>query len=128
GSAADVAISYVADDGHLLELNDEGKKRLQIDRVTTTETGWTIVGWSADIGEKVPPDRIYVFAGEELVAVGPPNVDNANVVTWFDSDDLLRSGFSFEVDAELVPEGIKHLMVVAEFGDYAIADPASLTD
>ena len=128
GSTADVAIQYVADDGHLLELNEEGKKRLQVDRVTTTATGWTIVGWSADIGEKVAPDRIYIFAGEELVAVGPPNVDNANVVTWFDSDDLLRSGFSFDVDAELVPEGVEHLTVIAEFGDYAIADPASLTD
>ncbi len=128
GTSQTLDVRYLADDGHVLELGDEGNRRLQVDRVDRTETGWTIEGWAADVSAKVPPDRIYVFAGEVLIAFGPPNVDNENVVRWFKSDDLLRSGFRFEVDGEDVPPELERLVVVAEFGDYAISDPASLTD
>ncbi len=127
GSADDVTLEYIADDGHVLELMPEGDRRMQIDQVNRTETGWNLVGWAADIREKRTPDRIYVFAGNVLVAFSPPNLDNKNVVRWYGSDDLLRSGFSFDIDAETVPQGIDRLTVVAEFGDYAIGDPASLT-
>jgi hypothetical protein len=53
-------------------------------------------------------------------------VDNANVVRWFESEDLLRSGFEFELPADQVPEGVDTLLVVAEFGDVAVADPVTL--
>jgi hypothetical protein len=62
-----------------------------------------------------------------LLASGPPNVDNTNVVRWFESEDLLRSGFSFEVEADAIPDEVDRLLVVAEFGDEAVADPASFT-
>ena len=127
GSADDVALEYIADDGHVLDLKPEGDRRMQVDHVSRTETGWNLVGWAADIREKRTPDRIYVFAGDVLVAFSPPNLDNKNVVRWYGSEDLLRSGFSFDIDAEAVPQGIDRLTVVAEFGNYAIGDPASLT-
>ncbi len=128
GRSQAIDVEYVADDGHVLELGDEGNRRLQVDRVDRTDSGWKVVGWAADVSAKLPPDRIYVFAGDVLVAFGSPNVDNENVVRWFKSDDLLRSGFSFEVDASDVPPELERLTVIAEFGDYAISDPASLSD
>jgi hypothetical protein len=126
GSADDVALQYLADDGHTLELRPEGDRRIQIDDVNRTDSGWNVVGWAADIRQKRTPDRVYVFAGDVLVAFGPPNLDNKNVVRWYGSDDLLRSGFTFDIDSEAVPDQIDRLTVVAEFGDYAIGDPASL--
>lgn len=128
GSPDDVNLEYIADDGHVLALQDEGNRRLQVDEVTRTETGWHLVGWAADVSRKVTADRFYVFAGDSLVAYGPPNLDNPNVVRWYKSDDLLRSGFSFEIDAGSVPDGLDRLTVVAEFGDYAISDPAVFND
>ena len=69
---------------------------------------------------------IYIFVGETLLVSGPPNSDNQNVVRWFDSDDLLTSGFVYEVEGSLVPADVNHLTVVAEFDTYAIADTARL--
>ncbi|HEY6635611.1 MAG TPA: hypothetical protein VI141_08350, partial [Acidimicrobiia bacterium] len=114
-------------DGHVITLGSEGSRRVQVDEVEATETGWRLVGWGADVTEKRTPDRFYVFAGDVLVFSGPPNVENANVVRWFDSDDLLDSGFDIEIDAADVPEGLDRLLVVAEFGSEAVADPATLT-
>ena len=126
GVADDIALEYLADDGHALELKREGNRRIQVDPVSEIESGWTVSGWAADIGEKVTPDRIYVFAGDVLIAFGPPTVDMTDVVRWHDSEDLLRSGFSFDVDLETVPIGVEWLTVVAEFDDYAVGDEVSL--
>lgn len=127
GSADVLRLELHAEDGRRIELNKEGSRRIQVDAVTAADFGWIVSGWSADVTKKVVPDTIYVFAGNQLLASGPPTEDNANVVRWFGSDDLLRSGFSFDIDATEVPEGVDQLTVVAEFGDYAIGDPARLT-
>ncbi len=126
GSEGDVDLEFVTADGRTLELEPEGNRRLQVDEVQATDDGFVVSGWSADVSAKLTPDQIYVFAGATLVDFGPPNVDNPNVVGWFDSDNLLRSGFRFEVDGSLVPAGTEQLTVIAEFGTSAIADPASL--
>jgi hypothetical protein len=47
-------------------------------------------------------------------------------VRWFKSDSLLHSGFSFEIEDEEVPADLERLTVIAEFGDYAIANPVTL--
>ena len=47
-------------------------------------------------------------------------------ITQFDSDDLLMSGFEFEIDGSLVPAGVEVLTVVSEFGDVAVSDQVSL--
>jgi hypothetical protein len=85
-----------------------------------------ISGWAADVGEKLTPDVVYVFAGDQLLAASPPNEENSNVVRWFKSEDLRRSGFSIELDGATLPAGVDRLLVVAEFGDQAVADPVSL--
>ena len=95
--------------------------------MASEEEGWTVTGWSADVTRKQTPDMIYVFAGEELIAYGPPTEENKNVVRWFDSDDLLVSGFSFDIESAQVPDDVDQLTVVAEFGTYAVSDPARLT-
>ena len=110
----------------MIELGVEGNRRIQVDPVDSTDSGWLVSGWAADIGNKVTPDAIYVFAGDQLLAASPPNEDNSNVVRWFESEDLLRSGFSFELSEDSIPSGVDSLLVVAEFGDQAVADPLSL--
>ncbi len=126
GQSDELSLELVADDGHTIEVGAEGSRRIQVDRVTDTGSGYELVGWAADVSAKAVPDAIYVFAGEQLVYAGAPNVDNGNVVRWFESEDLLRSGFEVEVDTEDVPDGVSRLLVVAEFGDVAVADPANL--
>ncbi len=128
GSAADVSLRFFAADGHELELEPEGGRRVQIDKVLPSDSGWTLTGWAADVKAKVTPDYIYVFVGETLVASGPPNVENGNVVGWFGSEDLLLSGFSFEISAEDVPAGIDLVTIIAEFDGHAVGDPAVLSN
>jgi hypothetical protein len=123
----ELSVELVADDGHTISLGSEGSRRVQVDEVEPTDSGWRIVGWGADVSKKTVPDTIYVFAGDDLLFAGPPNVENDNVVRWFESDDLLRSGFEIDVPGEEVPNGVDRLLVVAEFGDEAVADPATLS-
>lgn len=127
GMTEDLTLELVDPDGRVLDIGAQGSRRLQVSRVTPTEEGWTLEGWAADVTNKLPPDSYYVFAGDTLIAFGPPNRDNRNVVAWFDSEDLLRSGFSFDVAAADIPGDVEQLTVVADFDGYAIADPAWLT-
>jgi hypothetical protein len=128
GLSDDLAIELVAEDGHVIDIVAEGNRRIQVDQVNATERGWELVGWAADVSKKLTPDALYVFAGDRLLFSGAPNEDNANVVRWFASEDLLRSGFRLEIDGGGVPEGVDRLLIVAEFGDQAVADPATLPD
>ncbi len=127
GAAANLAITYLADDGHVLDVRPEGNRLLEIDGVKATAEGWVISGWTADIRQKLTADRIYVFVADQLVAFGPPNKDNKNVVVWHKSDNLLRSGFTFTIPNDLVSDELERLTVIAEFGSYAISSPATLT-
>ncbi|MEX1126200.1 MAG: sulfatase-like hydrolase/transferase [Acidimicrobiia bacterium] len=97
GAAADITVDYFAEDGHQLDIRSEGDRRLEISAARETETGWLVKGWAADVKEKRTADWIYVFAGDQLLVSSPPNLDNENVVRWFKSDDLLRSGFTFDI-------------------------------
>lgn len=126
GTKEEITLDLVADDGHVIDVGIEGNRRIQVDGVEPTDSGWMITGWAADVGAKQTPDMVYVFAGDQLLAASPPNEDNANVVRWFKSEDLLRSGFSFELDEDTLPARVDGLLVVAEFGDEAVADPVSL--
>lgn len=127
GSADVLALELVTHEGRVLDVGSEGSRRIQVDNVASTDDGWTVAGWAADVTRKQTPDMIYVFAGEALIAYGPPDRENKNVVRWFDSDDLLLSGFSFDIEGGLVPLNVDQLTVVAEFGTYAVGDPARLT-
>jgi len=126
GASDELSLELVTEEGRVLELGVEGARRVQVDSVEPAEGGWTVTGWAADVTAKQTPDMIYVFAGDELLASSPPNVDNANVVRWFESEDLLRSGFEIELTEDQVPEGADTLLVVAEFEDIAVADPVTL--
>jgi hypothetical protein len=126
GAAADITVDYIAEDGHQLDIRSEGDRRLEITTVRESEIGWLVKGWAADVNEKLTADWIYVFAGDQLLISSPPNLDNANVVRWFKSDNLLRSGFSYDIPSDQVPNDLDRLTVIAEFGDYAIESPATL--
>jgi hypothetical protein len=127
GSADALTLELIDENGNPLKLVSEGNRRIQVDKVERAGDAWVVQGWAADVANKVPPDLIYVYAGERLLGVGPPNEDNANVVRWFGSDDLLRSGFALEIGLGDVGDDVDQLTVVAEFGDVAIADPAPLS-
>lgn len=127
GVSDDLTLELVADDGHVIQLGAEGSRRIQVDPIEANDTGWEVTGWAADVTQKLTPDMFYVFAGNRLLAWGPPNIENANVVRWFESEDLLQSGFSFEIAPDDVPEEVDRLLVVAEFGDEGVADPVSFT-
>ena len=126
GTNHEITLELIADDGHVIELGVEGNRRVQVDSVEATDSGWVVTGWAADVSQKLTPDAVYVFAGDQLLAASPPDEDNPNVVRWFESEDLLRSGFSLELEEGSVPSGVDRLLVVAEFGDQAVADPVSL--
>jgi hypothetical protein len=127
GASDEITLELVAGDGHVIDVGVEGSRRVQVDSIERSEAGWQVTGWAADVNEKLTPDTLYVFAGDRLLVSGPPNIDNENVVRWFESEDLLRSGFTFEVEGADVPDDVDRLLVVAEFGDDAVADPATLT-
>lgn len=126
GSNEDITLELVDEEGRVIDIGVEGSRRVQVDSVDEIEDGWKVTGWAADVNEKVTPDMIYIFAGDRLLVSGPPNVENGNVVRWFDSENLLQSGFEFEVEGGQVPDEVDRFLVVAEFGDQAVADPASL--
>ncbi|MDP9143735.1 MAG: hypothetical protein M3N43_03405, partial [Actinomycetota bacterium] len=127
GEAADITVEYIADDGHILDIRTEGSRRVEVSSIAPTESGWVVTGWAADIENKLTPDRVYVFAGNRLLASSAPTIDNKDVVRWFKSENLLHSGFSFEIDEDVVPDDLDRLTVIAEFGDYAIESPATLS-
>ena len=126
GSSEVLTLDLITEDGRVLDIRAESSRRLQVDKITPTDTGWEVTGWAADITKKETPATIYIFVGDTLLVAGPPNEDNKNVVRWFDSEDLLRSGFAYEIEGSLVPVDVNHLTVVAEFDTYAIADTARL--
>ncbi len=127
GSASDISIQYADAEGRVLDVRSEGNRRVEITGVTLTDGGWEVTGWAADVKEKTTPDTLYVFAGDRLLVSGPPNKDNKDVVRWFKGESLLRSGFTFEVPGDDVPDGMERLTVVAEFDGQAVANPVTLT-
>ncbi len=122
GSRSDISLELSDIDGRPLKLVSEGTRRLQVDDIEWFGDVVRITGWAADVRNKVTADTIYVFSGERLVAWGPPNTENGNVVRWFESEDLLISGFVFEIETVMIDESAQQLLVVAEFGDESIAD------
>jgi hypothetical protein len=126
GGNDELSLELVADDGHVIEIGSEGNKRLQVDGVSLTDEGWELKGWAADISAKRTPETFYVFAADRLLYSGPPTVENANVVRWFGSEELLESGFEIVIPPGQVDENATSLLVVAEFVDRAVADQASL--
>lgn len=126
GTSADLTLDLVAPDGHAITVGPEGGRRIQVDAIEPTDEGWELRGWAADVAGGAVPDSIYVFAGDVVLFSGSPNEENRNVVGWFDDEGLLNSGFKVEVSAGDVPDGLDRLLVVAEFGDRAVADPVTI--
>src|SRR5690606_14943816 len=126
GISAALPVELRRDDGTVIELQAEAGKRNQVDRTQRLADGTgVVVGWSADLSMKTVPTSLYVFAGDELLVSGPPNKDNGNVVAWFGSENLRRSGFEFRIPS--LPEGSAQITVVAEFGDRAVGETVPVT-
>lgn len=127
GESDVLTVELTASDGHVLDIAAEGNKRVQVDGVTEVDNGWELSGWAADVSRKIIPDTIYVFAGDTLLYEGPTNAENDNVVRWFGSEDLLDAGFRIDIPGGEVPEGVDRVLIVAEFGDVAVSDGATLS-
>ena len=126
GSRADISFELSDENGRVLDFVAEGGRRLQVDEVEWFGDVVRVSGWAANVNDKVPADRIYVFAADRLLVSGEPNQENKNVVAWFDSDDLLLSGFELEFSTELIDPDADLLFVVAEFDGKAIGDSAAI--
>ncbi len=126
GKPGSIAIAYLDENDQPLAIEPEGSRKVQVDVVRDTGSGWLVEGWSADTKNFKTPDMIYVYAGETLVTYGPPNVDNRNVVAWTGSEELLRSGFSFEISSDDIPDESQRLIVVSRFGDRSVAEASTL--
>ena len=125
GISADLRVELRREDGSVIEL---GPKRGEGSRSTghsvwPTDRWWSSAG-AADVSMKTV-DSVYVFAGDVLLVSGPPNKDNGNVVAWFGSEPLRRSGFEFRIPS--LPEGSAQITVVAEFGDRAVGETVPVT-
>jgi hypothetical protein len=83
-------------------------------------------GWSADTGEKILPKRILIYFGDKLLYAAPLNVERKDVTIWFNSDDLILSGFDFRFPVDDVPENIERVTIVALFSDNAVLNYATL--
>lgn len=126
GISADLRVELRREDGSVIELEAEAGRRVQVDRAQRLADGSVVVvGWAADVSMKTVPDSVYVFAGDVLLVSGPPNKDNGNVVAWFGSENLRRSGFEFRIPS--LPEGSAQITVVAEFGDRAVGETVPVT-
>lgn len=126
GGLGDVDVTYAAEDGRIIEIEPQGERRAQIDRAEQVGEELVVVGWGADVVAKLAPTMVHIYAGEELLLSSPPNRDNRNVVAWFRSEDLLRSGFFLRVPLDRIPDGIDQVSVVVEFGDGAVVEGANL--
>lgn len=127
GTVGDLTVELKDESGRVLEIRPESSRQVQVDEVQAGSDGaLRLTGWAADIVAKAPPQHIYVFAGHRLLASGPPNLDNRNVVAWFESENLVRSGFRFSISQASIPEGTAQLTVVAEFDDWAVAEAVAL--
>lgn len=126
GQSDILTLEFLTEDGRELDVRAEGNRRIQIDKVEPSDAGWELAGWAADVSRKLTPDMVYVFAGEKLIAFTTPNAENKNVVRWFDSEDLLESGFTFEIAGALIPPDVNQLTVIAEFAGVAVLDQLSL--
>jgi hypothetical protein len=122
-----LTLQFFTEEGRELDVRAEGGRRIQVDKVEPSDGGWELSGWAADVTRKLTPDMIYLFAGEELIASTTPNAENKNVVRWFDSEDLLESGFRFDVDNASIPADVNQLTIIAEFDGVAVSDQLSLT-
>ncbi|AOJ67542.1 hypothetical protein WS83_06980 [Burkholderia sp. MSMB2042] len=69
-----------------------------IDAVTTTATGITYSGWAALRDGGLAAEFIVATSGNRVINVAPSQqFERRDVATHYDSDLLLRSGFSFEI-------------------------------
>lgn len=122
GGSAPLALEFEAPDGRVLDVQAEGNRRVHVDKVTEIEDGWLVEGWAVDVRKKITPDIVYLYSGDVVVGKGATEMENPNVVRWFDSEDLLKSGFAIEVEQGAVPEDVDYLTVVAEFDGVAVTD------
>ncbi len=87
-------------DGRLL-LSSPGEIVGSVDSVTFEGEKVVLSGFSADLVESQPADRVLVFVDGVLVHSGGTGLLRKDVVTFFDNPRLLESGFRHEVPRSL---------------------------
>jgi hypothetical protein len=114
------------EDGNPLNIVPRGQRLVRIDAVEFENGMLRARGWSADTGEKILPKRILIYFGDKLLYAAPLNVERKDVTIWFNSDDLILSGFDFRFPVDDVPENIERVTIVALFSDNAVLNYATL--
>jgi hypothetical protein len=112
--------------GEVLTVVNPGQRKVVIDSAGIESGNLRVKGWSADTGEKVPPQSMLVFFGDQLVYEGPPNLERTDVPQWFDSEDLAMSGFEILIPVADIPPEAQRVTVVGAFSSDAVLEYATI--
>ncbi len=114
--------------GEVLELVGAGQRKVVIDSATVRNGSLHVRGWSADTGDKIPPESLLVYFGDQLVLEGPPNWERTDVPAWFDNEALAVSGFQFVIPSTDIPTGAERVTVVGQFANDAVLEKATMVE
>ncbi|MGB5338520.1 MAG: hypothetical protein WBO06_05445, partial [Gammaproteobacteria bacterium] len=112
--------------GKEFNVIQRGHRLVRLDSVKFENDKLRVRGWTADTKNKVLPDKIYIFYGDQIAYSGPPNVERKDVTIWFKADHLIMSGFDFKLPAENVPENLERVTILASFPENAVLDHVML--
>lgn len=101
-------------DGAAIEVSEGGAWSL-LDVVVERGGKFSFFGWAADMETLKPADSILLFADGVLVYQGMNRHSRPDVVEYFKTDELERSGFELEFDRELF-QGKRQVRGFAVFG------------
>ncbi len=122
-----VAITTFRDEsGKQFNVVKRGQRLVRMDSVKFENGTLRVRGWTADTKDKILPDKIYIFYGDQIAYSGPPNVERKDVTVWFKADNLIMSGFDFKLPAENVPEDLERVTILASFPGNAVLEHVAL--
>jgi hypothetical protein len=102
--------------GEELPIGD-GNVQGSIDDLKRDGPAIRIGGWAASAEAKRPATRVLVFAGDQLLAQGVPDIDRADIVANLKSSAVAKSGYAFRVSGAGVDTD--EIRVVAVYGGEA---------
>jgi len=126
-TAGSVAKTTFRDEsGKKFKVIQAGHRLVRMDSVKFENGKLRVRGWTADKKNKILPEKIYIFYGDQIAYSGPPNVERKDVTIWFKADHLIMSGFDFKLPAENVPEDLERVTILASFPENAVLEHVTL--
>ena len=102
--------------GQELPIGD-GNVQGAIDDLVRDGPAIRVGGWAASAEAKRPATRVLVFAGDQLLAQGVPDIDRDDIVANLNSSAVAKSGYAFRVSGAGIDTD--DIRVVAVYGGEA---------